>query len=120
VLYLKVPWPRFEPIAKPVEPVTKLGESPKPIQKPMPNSLVLSTVAEEVETFVDIPTVPATKLGTSGMASYVVQDVSFCIDPVANEGHGDGEDYLFSGINQKDAKAGLSAVAALSHSILFI
>jgi hypothetical protein len=86
----------------------------------MPNSLVLSTVAEEVETFVDIPTVPATKLGTSGMASYVVQDVSFRIDPVANEGRGDGEDYLFSGINQKDAKAGLSAVAALSHSILFI
>lgn len=109
VLYLKVPWPRFEPIEKP-------GDNGTPI----PNSLILSTVADETETYVDIPTVLATELGGSGLASHVMQDVSFRIDPVANNGEGDGEDYLLDGINQKDVKAGLSAVAALSHSIMFM
>lgn len=77
VLYLKMPWPRFE-------------------ARDVPNAMVMS--GEEAEQ-------PVCVLLQTGLREekykYVLQDVRFRIDPVPNGGRGDAEDYLLKGVGQE-------------------
>lgn len=70
--------------------------------------------------FEDIKTVPAALRKGSGTDPVVVQDISFRIDNVANQGVGDAGDYLLKSADQTDVKHGLTAVAKLSYNTLFL
>ncbi|KAH7118725.1 hypothetical protein B0J11DRAFT_582534 [Dendryphion nanum] len=91
VLYLKLPWPRFESTAA--------------------NTMMLSpvlppVVAGQVDT-VALEVLPARGKG-DGTYKYVAQDVRFRIDTVANEGLGDSGDYLLKDIRQENVKVDFS------------
>lgn len=77
VLYLKMPWPRFE-------------------ARDVPNAMVMS--GEDAEE-------PVCLLLQTGLREekykYVLQDVRFRIDPVPNGGKGDAEDCLLKGVGQE-------------------
>jgi hypothetical protein len=50
-------------------------------------------------------------MNSSGLDPYVMQDVSFRIDPVVNDGDGDVGDYVLKSIDHTSVKDCLSAVA---------
>ncbi|MCJ1379493.1 hypothetical protein MMC17_002594 [Xylographa soralifera] len=83
VLYLKLPWPRFEWNDRDVE--GKEGARS--------NIMVMSTLSATQETAEEMETA----LGTF---SYVMQDVRFRIDTVANNGLGDANDYMLRDVRQ--------------------
>lgn len=96
VLFLKLPWPRFESLQTP-------GED----GRPMPNAMVMSTGAEEADSLMQLMNLPAMNRGGPGSSTYAVQDVAFRIDTVANDGKGDVDDYMLKGIDQGDKPAWL-------------
>lgn len=107
VLYLKMPWPRFERYLD--------GQSI--------NSMLLSEIDSVDRKYADVrvvpgslPTTEVTEVidevegqepakegeGVKNISSrrYILEDVSFRIDPVANDGRGDVDDYLLRGLMQ--------------------
>jgi hypothetical protein len=101
VLYLKLPWPRFEPLQKPAA-----G------QKVVPNTMILSP---EPPTFDGIPkpiaikTVPAAAMAARqavkyikvpDTATYAVQDIIFRVDMVGNNGRGEADDQMLHDVDQ--------------------
>lgn len=94
VLYPKLPWPRFEKLS---EQASEIPDAQK--KKPGMNSLLMSTISSEETALVALPCRQSVAARVSG-AGYAVQDLSFRIDMVANEGRGDGDDYLLRGIRQ--------------------
>lgn len=74
VLYLKVPWPRFE----------KKGD---------PVAMVMSFQSDVNNVITNINTIPGTN-------TYCLQDLKFRIDTVENNGRGDADDYLLSKVEQ--------------------
>ncbi|KAI7161520.1 hypothetical protein KC349_g2699 [Hortaea werneckii] len=83
VLYLKVPWPRFENTGRPTAMIMCADESTKEI-------------VQDVQT-------------ARGRFKYALQDVRFRLDEVPNGGKGDSEDYLLQGVVQEgDTPRGLS------------
>ena len=81
-LYLKVPWPRFEPSTA-------------------PTALVMSTKASK-----DIVGEPIQT--RSGLYPYLLQDLQFRIDAVENGGHGDSADYMMNGVKQATKETRIS------------
>lgn len=84
VLFMKMPWPRFE----------NSGTAP--------NSMVMSPLAGAGPRVMDIKTA----VRDAGY-KYVVEDITFRIDTVANGGYGDAEDYLLRGLLQEGTKVTL-------------
>ncbi|RMY73288.1 hypothetical protein D0863_03958 [Hortaea werneckii] len=83
VLYLKVPWPRFENTGRPTAMIMCADGSSKEIVK-------------------DVQT-------ARGRFKYALQDVRFRLDAVPNGGKGDSEDYLLQGVVQEgDTPRGLN------------
>jgi hypothetical protein len=80
VLYLKVPWPRFQGTIS-TDPNTDL---------PFPCSMVMSPDPSLTEVYMDLNVLP----GKGTPFKYAVQDVSFRIDTVANQDRGDSDDYM--------------------------
>ncbi|KAK5110589.1 hypothetical protein LTR85_000989 [Meristemomyces frigidus] len=78
VLYLKVPWPRFE----------NTGH---------PTAMIMSSDVSAGETVTDVVT-------AHGTFKYALQDLRFRLDVVENSGHGDAEDYLLQGVSQEGDK----------------
>ncbi|KAK0710652.1 hypothetical protein B0H67DRAFT_539495 [Lasiosphaeris hirsuta] len=88
VLYLKLPWPRFESL------FPASGDSGT-----RPNSLVMADVAGVDPAAVALTVKPAE--GKGGQWMYVMQDTTFRIDVVTNGGRGDAGDYMLSGVDQE-------------------
>ncbi|KAI6791601.1 hypothetical protein KC363_g3337 [Hortaea werneckii] len=83
VLYLKVPWPRFENSGR-------------------PTAMIMCADASTKEIVTDIQT-------ARGRFKYALQDLRFRLDAVPNGGKGDSEDYLLQGVVQEgDTPRGLS------------
>lgn len=87
VLFPKLPWPRFESLKTPVD------------GKAAPNAMVMSTETGEETKIVELPCRQAERQAVNG-APYGIQDVCFRIDIVANDGKGDGDDYLLKDVRQ--------------------
>lgn len=105
VLFIKMPWPRFE-----------TGGTP--------NTLVMAPYPQLDPQILQIKTQSSPTTGFT----YIMEDVSFRIDTVANEGHGDSEDYLMRGLLGEGSKVNyvgaykeslFGPVKALSSSLLF-
>ena len=74
-LYLKVPWPRFEP-------------------QGVPTALVMSQQADTENRAENFST-------RRGVFTYVLQDLKMRLDTVSDRGTGDSSDYMLAGVNQK-------------------
>lgn len=102
-LFFKLPWPRFESLAAPE------GDG-----QPIPNSLVMSSKAEEegtIDMFSILPAWNSTGVGSKVM--YGVQDVCFSLD-VVEDSLGDSEDdYMLQGATaRQQLGTGMSQLAA--------
>ncbi len=91
VLYLKLPWPRFEDIKQ--QTGTGVGS----------NAMVMSTEPGQEDCWTEIVSRPQLARNATGTSAYALQDVSFCIDTVANNGRGDTGDYLLPSTVDADA-----------------
>ncbi|KAF5662962.1 hypothetical protein FHETE_7707 [Fusarium heterosporum] len=93
-LYMRLPWPRFEP-------VTSLPDQ----VKPLPNALMMSEVAQAWDDpKASLPdTIAAIKNQEQTSKQILVEDCIFRLDVVKHHGRGDVEDYLLRGVRQ-DAK----------------
>ncbi|CAF3480417.1 unnamed protein product [Fusarium graminearum] len=101
VLYMKLPWPRFEPLAKPANGKT-----------PVANTMILTDdplASNNVPQMTTIKTAPgmmaaaqALSQGKAATDSSVIglQDVRFRIDVVGNDGYGDVGNCLLKGLAQ--------------------
>ncbi|WYZ42228.1 hypothetical protein EsH8_V_001123 [Colletotrichum jinshuiense] len=99
-LYLKLPLPRFESLLKPEQ-----GSDP------IPNTMVMSVQHTQQLAIEHFNTLPSISL-RGGPTGYFLEDVSFYIDAVANDGKGDTDDYLLQGLSedgQTDEQAWASA-----------
>lgn len=91
-LYMRLPWPRFEPV-----------ESLPDQDKPLPNALIMS----EASTPQDNPsnflheTITVIKDQKHSAKDILVEDCIFRVDVVKNHGRGDVDDYLLRGVSQK-------------------
>lgn len=91
-LYMRLPWPRFEP----VESLADQG-------KPLPNTLIMS----EVSTPQDDPRnvlheqITVIKDHKHTAKNILVEDCIFRLDIVKHHGRGDVEDYLLRGVSQQ-------------------
>lgn len=88
ILYLKLPWPRFETATA--------------------HSMIMSSMASTEAQAVDLKVRPA----KAGAYKYVMQDVSFRIDSVANGGLGDTNDYLLRGADQEGTRVTASWIGS--------
>ena len=84
MLFLKLPWPRFESIKAPIAPGNGIGS----------NAMVMSTESSEEVSGMQIQNLPQLANDSVRNSYYALQDVSFRIDTVANNGRGDTDDYL--------------------------
>ncbi|KAJ9636432.1 hypothetical protein H2199_008107 [Coniosporium tulheliwenetii] len=94
VLYMKLPWPRFE--SQMTDPRNKYG-------LPSPNSMVMLPLASTEPEAVDMKVLPA----KGELYRYVMQDVGFRIDTVANNGLGDTGDYMLD-VEQEGKRGSLT------------
>ncbi|KAJ9634366.1 hypothetical protein H2199_009024 [Coniosporium tulheliwenetii] len=94
VLYMKLPWPRFE--SQMTDPKNKYG-------LPSPNSMVMVPLASTEPEAVDMKVLPA----KGELYRYVMQDVGFRIDTVANNGLGDTGDYMLD-VEQEGKRGSLT------------
>ncbi|KAJ9652203.1 hypothetical protein H2201_009237 [Coniosporium apollinis] len=77
VLYMKLPWPRFE-----TQSILAGANTPPP------NSMIMVPLPATEPQTIDLKVLPA----NDGAFKYVMQDVSFRTDTAANEGLGDTDD----------------------------
>ena len=84
MLFLNLPWPRFESIKAPIAPGNGIGS----------NAMVMSTESSEEVSGMQIQNLPQLANDSVRNSYYALQDVSFRIDTVANNGCGDTDDYL--------------------------
>ncbi|KAH6871546.1 hypothetical protein B0T10DRAFT_590929 [Thelonectria olida] len=91
VLYMKLPWPRFEPV-----------ESLPDQQDPLPNSLMMSEVSlpPDNPNFVTQDQIRVIAGDKDQMKDILVEDCIFRLDLVKNHGRGDVDDYLLQGVSQ--------------------
>jgi hypothetical protein len=82
ILYMKLPWPRFETLA----PAVAGGD-------PHPSSMFMAPADSTNPIVVNMNT-------TGGMFKYVGQDVSFRIDLISNQPYGDAFDYMLKEVVQ--------------------
>ncbi|KAF7526535.1 hypothetical protein G7054_g10735 [Neopestalotiopsis clavispora] len=100
VLYMKLPWPRFEPLARPVNGVA------------VPNTMLLTDDPPAVNNnpqMASIRTVPSMTAAAEALSqgraatdmdTFGLQDVRFRIDVVGNDGRGDVGDHLLKDLEQ--------------------
>jgi hypothetical protein len=93
ILYLRLPWPRFEPV-----------DSIPQQEVPLPNTMVMSGVSKPLDN--NIPGVLHDQircvLGSGEVEkSILVEDCIFRLDLVNNHGRGDVDDYLLRGVSQR-------------------
>ncbi|KAK6526470.1 hypothetical protein TWF694_005056 [Orbilia ellipsospora] len=86
-LYLKLPWPRFESI-----PCNNENER---FNSMIMDEGVLGTNQK------DIKCLPADHFDQGGHFQYDLDDITFRIDTVANDGRGDTDDYMLKGVVQE-------------------
>ncbi|KAF4442961.1 putative oxidoreductase ordL [Fusarium austroafricanum] len=88
-LYLKLPWPRFEPI-------TSQSDT-------LPNAMIMSNLSQDSDQPVQVAgvnTVYAKKALRQDSQTFALQDCTFRLDLVSKQGQGDVDDYLLQGIIQ--------------------
>ncbi|KAK6541560.1 hypothetical protein TWF694_007365 [Orbilia ellipsospora] len=87
VLWLKLPFPRFETLED-------------GYNFPF-NSLIMAPISDTKTTEIDLRCLPAIEKGAkSGCYKYQMEDVTFRIDTVANDGKGDTDDYMMKDVQQ--------------------
>ncbi|KAM0345646.1 hypothetical protein ACHAPU_006300 [Fusarium lateritium] len=90
-LYMRLPWPRFEPVDSLTDQV-----------EPLPNTLMMSEVAQAQDDLK--PALPDTMAVIRGQEQtskqILVEDCIFRLDVVKHHGRGDVEDYLLRGVRQ--------------------
>lgn len=84
VLFLKVPWPRFEFQGQPTVLVMSQNAKEEPVEE------VLNVLPEP------------------GAFKYCLQDITFRIDTVENSGKGDSGDYLLNGVQQQGDRSSMT------------
>ncbi|KAG9494758.1 hypothetical protein J7337_013897 [Fusarium musae] len=94
LLYMRLPWPRFEPV-----------ESLPDQVKPLPNALIMSEVVAPKD---DLSPVLSDKIQVihgekQAMKDILVEDCIFRLDVVKHHGRGDVDDYLLRGVSQEAA-----------------
>jgi len=85
ILYMKLPWPRFETLS-PVKEGVKVGDA-SPSSMFMAPSDTIDPIVVNMNT-------------RNGMYKYVGQDVSFRIDLISTQPYGDVFDYMLKGVDQ--------------------
>ncbi|KAM0424832.1 hypothetical protein ACHAPT_009888 [Fusarium lateritium] len=103
-LYMKLPWPRFEPLTSQPDQQTTL-----------PNALLMSGNAQDSDQpaqLGSVNTVYAKKSLKQDSQTFALQDCTFRLDLVSNQGQGDVDDYLLLGIIQDALKFDVSVATA--------
>ncbi|KAJ4200959.1 hypothetical protein NW767_007094 [Fusarium falciforme] len=103
-LYMKLPWPRFEPLTSQPDQQTTL-----------PNALLMSENFQDSEQPAQlgpVNTVYAKKTLNQDSQTFALQDCTFRLDLVSNQGQGDMNDYLLLGIIQDALKFDVSVATA--------
>ncbi|KAG8530617.1 uncharacterized protein KY384_004655 [Bacidia gigantensis] len=90
VLYLKLPWPRFEMLGT-AEGVNAGGGAADGVGR---NTLLMGTQPGVEDEWADVVSLPMLGRNATGSSAYMMQDVQFRIDLVGNDGKGDTGDYL--------------------------
>ena len=91
-LYMKLPWPRFEPVT------SQDGQ-----KTPPPNALMMSSNpadGSQGAQLEKLSTVYAKKVLKEDTQIFAIQDCTFRLDVVGKQGFGDSGDYLLSGVSQ--------------------
>lgn len=103
-LYMKLPWPRFEPLTSQADQQTTL-----------PNALLMSENHQDSDRpaqLGSVNTVYAKKTLKQDSQTFALQDCTFRLDLVSNQGQGDVDDYLLLGIIQDALKFDVSVATA--------
>lgn len=105
VLYPKLPWPRFENI-----------DSSSNGAGVGSNTMVMSTSPGREAIWADIVSRPQLARNPKGTSKYLLQDLTFRIDPVSNNGKGDTDDCLLTNAEDQEGSAPVWS-AQYQHSV---
>ncbi|KAG8675926.1 hypothetical protein FPOAC1_001921 [Fusarium poae] len=91
-LYMRLPWPRFEPV-----------ESISQQAKPLPNTLMMSDVSQEQDSWKPslVENINVIKGSQQVQKDILVEDCIFRLDIVKHHGRGDVNDYLLRDVKQE-------------------